>query len=169
MTEIIIIAAIAEHNVIGKNNALPWHIKEDLVHFKKLTLGYPCIMGRKTYDSLLVKPLPGRENIVLSHTKNYKPHDVTVFTDFDNAIAYAHEKKYPKVFIIGGVSLFQIALEKAATLELTAIHGTYSGDTFFPPINFSEWELAYEEDLKSIDTKNHREVSFSFRTYNKHR
>ena len=135
------------------------------MHFKKLTLGSPCIMGRRTYESLLVKPLPGRENIILSHNKNYQPKNVTVFSDFEKAIQYVNQKEYPKVFIIGGVSLFQIALGKADTLELTAIYATYSGDTFFPPLNFSEWKLIKEEDLKSIDTKNHHEVSFSLRTY----
>lgn len=165
MTEIIIIVAIAENNVIGKAGALPWHIKEELAHFKKLTLGNPCIMGRKTYESLLVKPLPGRENIILSHNKYYTQNGVTIIRDFEKAIQYVDEKKYPKVFIIGGVSLFQIALGRADVLELTAIHACYDGDTFFPSLNFSEWKLISEENGKGVDTKNHREVFFSFRTY----
>ncbi len=165
MTEIIIIAAIANNNVIGKAGVLPWHIKEDLQHFKKLTLGSPCIMGRKTYESLLVKPLPERENIIVSHNKNYKPENVTLFHDFEEALQYVNKKGYRKVFIIGGVSLFEIAIDRAHTLELTAIHAMYTGDTFFPPLNFSQWKLMHEEDLQSMDTKNHQEVSFSFRTY----
>ena len=82
MTEIIVIVAVAQNGIIGRNNDIPWRIKEDFQHFKDATLGFPCIMGDKTYDSLPVKPLPGRENVVCTFDKNYPPQSTTIFYYF---------------------------------------------------------------------------------------
>ncbi len=155
MSEIIIIAAVSENNVIGKNGKIPWSIKEDLQHFKSLTLNYPVIMGRKTYESLPVKPLKGRLNIVLTKQKEFSPPGAVVKNSLEEAIEYC--KNYDKVFIIGGQSLFEDGLKIADTLELTKIHGNYEGDTFFPKINFDEWTLKNREEGQG----------YSFLTYTK--
>ncbi len=153
MSEIIIIAAISENNVIGKDGKIPWHIKEDLQRFKRLTLNHPVIMGRKTYESLPIKPLKDRINIVLTRDKSFNPPDVIVKNSLQDAIEYC--KDYDKVFIIGGQSLFEEGLKFADTLELTRVDGNYDGDAFFPEINFDEWIL------KNRETKD----GYSFLTY----
>ena len=160
MTEIIVIAAIAKNNVIGRDGDIPWRIKEDFQHFKDLTMGHPCIMGDKTYDSLPdnSKPLPGRENIVLTFDKNYHPEGAKIFYSFGDALEYCKDKE--KAFITGGASIYKLGLKVADTLELTRIHKDFEGDTYFPEINFDEWELIKKED--KLDEK-HGE--FSFLTY----
>jgi len=144
MSEIIIIAAISENNVIGKDGKIPWHIKEDLQRFKRLTLNRPVIMGRKTHESLPVKPLKDRTNIVLTRDKNFNPPDVVVKHSLQDALEYC--KNYDKVFIIGGQSIFEEGMKVADTLELTRVNGNYDGDAFFPEINFGEWTLKNKED-----------------------
>jgi dihydrofolate reductase len=144
--EIIIIAAISENGVIGKNNAIPWSIKEDLAHFKELTKGYPCLMGRKTWESLPKRPLPGRLNIIVSGSLkdvNCLQPDVTESTDvkicssLNDAIEYC--AAYEKIFICGGASIYCEAIPLAHTMELTHIHRSYDGDTFFPLIDPAVW------------------------------
>jgi dihydrofolate reductase len=155
MTEIIIIAAVAENNVIGKQGKIPWHIKEDFLHFKELTMGHPCIMGDKTYESLPVKPLPGRENIVLTFDKDYHPAGAVIKYSFGEALDHCRDKE--KVYICGGATIYRLALPFADTLELTRIHKKYDGDTFFPEINLNDWKLVKKEDRKG----------FTFLTYKK--
>jgi dihydrofolate reductase len=139
MSEIIIIAAMAENRVIGKDNAMPWSIKGNLTHFKEMTMGFPCIMGRKTWESLPKKPLPGRLNIVVSKTMtaNNLPdtQEIKVFPSLDEAIEYC--TGYEKIFICGGESIYKQALSLANKIDLTLIHGQYSGDTYFPEIDKS--------------------------------
>ncbi len=160
MAEIIVIAAIAKNNVIGKDGDIPWRIKEDFQHFKDLTMGHPCIMGDKTYESLPdnSKPLPGRENIVLTFDKNYHPEGAKIFYSFEEGLEYCKDRE--KAFITGGASIYKLGLKVADTLELTRIHKDFEGDTYFPEINFDEWELIKKEE--KVDEK-HGE--FSFLTY----
>jgi len=167
MAEIVVIVAIAQNNAIGKDNSIPWHIKEDFRHFQEKTLGYPCIMGDKTFESLPdnSKPLPGRENIVLSFDKHYKPKGTTVFNDFNEAIQYVTENKEKKAFIIGGATIYKLGMKIANTLELTKIHKNYEADTFYPEINFDEWILINKEDKEGKDLKSGEKVKFSFLTY----
>ena len=142
MQDIIIIAAMAENSVIGKNNALPWSLKEDMVRFRELTLGWPCIMGRKTWESLPKRPLPGRLNIVVSQslsavtTLETTAHFL-VFPSLQDAIK--HCDGFEKVFICGGASIYREALEFATAIELTLIHRNYEGDVFFPRIDPALW------------------------------
>ena len=143
MAEILIIVALADNYVIGKDNAIPWHIKEDFLRFKELTMGHPCIMGDKTYESLPKRPLPGRAHIVLTLDKDYKPEGETVFNDIDEAIKYCKDKE--KVFICGGATIYKLFLERADTLELTRVHMKPEGDTLFPKIDFDKWKLINEE------------------------
>lgn len=144
MSEIIIIVAVSENNVIGKDGKVPWDIKEDLQRFKRLTLNHPVIMGRKTYESLPVKPLKYRTNIVLTTQKKFNPLGVIVKNSLKDAIEFC--ENHDKVFIIGGQSVFEEGLKIADTLELTRVYGDYDGDAFFPEINFDEWVLKNKED-----------------------
>ena len=149
--DIIIIAAMAENRVIGKNNSLPWSLKADLAHFKELTLGCPCIMGRKTWESLPKRPLPGRPNIVVSRTlsvdaaSSVAAPELTVFPSLQAAIQ--HCAKYEKVFICGGASLYREALPLAHKIELTVIHQPYEGDVFFPEIDPAQWIKTNAQDF----------------------
>jgi dihydrofolate reductase len=166
MTEIIVIVAIAQNNAIGKDNKIPWHIKEDFERFKKKTMGFPCLMGDKTFESLPdnARPLPGRENIVLTLDKEYKPEGTTVFNDFNEAIRYVYDKKYEKAFIIGGATIYKLGMEIADILELTKIHKNYDADTFLE-LDLKGWELVNEEDKEGKDLNSDETVKFSFLTY----
>nr|AGS52174.1 dihydrofolate reductase [uncultured bacterium contig00049] len=155
LQDIIIIAAMAENRVIGKDNKIPWSIKEDMAHFRELTKGCPCIMGRKTWESLPKKPLPGRLNIVVSQTMTIDSDNVKVFPSLQAAIEFCSD--YEKIFICGGETIYKQALPLANKLELTIIRGNYEGDTFFPEIDLTCW--------KKINTINFD--TFSFITYTK--
>ncbi|MBR9691182.1 serine hydroxymethyltransferase [Candidatus Woesearchaeota archaeon] len=167
MTEIIVIVAVAKDGTIGKNNDIPWRISEDFQHFKDQTTGHPCIMGDKTYESLpdSAKPLPGRENIVLTFDKNYKPEGTTIFHDFNQAIEYCKKNNEEKIFITGGATIYKLGMRIADTFELTRIQKDYNGDVFFPEIRWSEWKLFKQEDHEGIDKNSSEEVKFSFMTY----
>jgi dihydrofolate reductase len=125
--KLIIIAAIANNRVIGKNGSLPWHIPEDLARFKQLTTGHTVLMGRKTYDSL-ERPFPNRVNIVI--TSNVI-NGVRSYPSLEFALQALHNEK--KVFVIGGGRLFADALKFADELRLTLVDREVEGDTFFPP------------------------------------
>lgn len=167
MTQIIVIVAIAKNGAIGKNNDIPWHIKEDFLHFKEKTKGYPCIMGDKTYDSLpdSSRPLPGRENIVCTLDKDYKAEGAIIFHDFNEAIEYVKKKGEEKAFIIGGATIYKLGMLVADIFELTRIYHDYDADAFFPEIDFNKWEMINKEDREGKDIKNKIDVKFSFITY----
>ncbi|MBW2992680.1 dihydrofolate reductase [Candidatus Woesearchaeota archaeon] len=169
MTEIIVIVAVAQNGAIGKDGDIPWRIKEDFQHFKDKTWSHSCIMGDKTYDSLPEnsKPLPGRENIVCTFDKNYHPKGTIIFHDFNEAIGYVKNKGEEKAFITGGATIYRLGLKVADTFELTRIHKDYDADTFFPEVNFDEWELKNKEDHEGIDKNSGEKVKFSFLTYKK--
>jgi dihydrofolate reductase len=142
--DIIIIAAVAENRVIGKGNALPWSLKEDMARFRDLTLGWPCIMGRKTWESLPQRPLPGRPTIVISRSLPVVP-DAAVFPSLAEAIR--HCAGHEKVFICGGASVYQEALAFAHKIELTKIHRQHEGDVFFPSIDPDRWVITGSADF----------------------
>ncbi|MCL2265691.1 MAG: dihydrofolate reductase [Treponema sp.] len=131
--EIIIIAAMAENRVIGKDNAMPWSIKGNLAHFKEMTMGSPCIMGRKTWESLPKKPLPGRLNIIIS--KTITANEAKIFSSLTSAVEFC--SGYKKIFICGGESIYKQSMALADKIDLTLIPGQYEGDTFFPEIDDS--------------------------------
>jgi dihydrofolate reductase len=138
MSEIIIIAAMAENRVIGKGNALPWSLKADMAHFKELTMGWPCVMGRKTWESLPKRPLPGRLNVVISRSLAAgDAPDAVVLPSLQDAIQ--HCAGHEKIFICGGASIYREALALADAIELTVIRQQYEGDAFFPEINTALW------------------------------
>ena len=155
MSEVIVIVAVAKNNIIGNKGDIPWHIKEDFQHFKELTLGHPCIMGDKTYESLPEKPLPGRENIVLTFDKNYHPDGAVIKHSFEDALEYCKDKL--KVYICGGATIYKLGMKVADKLEITRIHKDFKGDTLFPDINLEEWKIIKKEDR--VDEK-HGEYSF---------
>jgi dihydrofolate reductase len=144
MTQLTLIAALANNNVIGRNNTLPWHLPEDLKHFKEATLGAPVIMGRKTWESLPEKfrPLPGRLNIVVSRDlQRTRPlaAGATVVDSLPAALAACGET--PEAFLIGGAELYRQAIEQADRLLITEIDLEVEGaDAFFPPIDPASWK-----------------------------
>lgn len=171
MTEIVVIVAIAQNGAIGKDNVIPWHIKEDFQHFKNKTNGYPVIMGDMTYDSLPdnFRPLPGRENIVCSLNPDYRAEGATLFDDFNKAIEYAKGLEVDKAFIIGGATIYKLGMNVADVFELTRIWHDYEADTFYPEIDFNQWEEVNREDQDVRDIKNDLNVKVSFITYRRKR
>ena len=145
---IYLIAAVAQNGVIGAGGKLPWHLPEDLKHFKQLTLGHPVIMGRRTWESL-GKALPGRQNIVVSRTPGYAAPGAAVASSLEAALALCAGK--PMVFVIGGERLFAESLGLAAGLVLTEILRDYEGDTWFPPFDRAEWREAQREAHTAAD------------------
>ena len=141
---ITLIVAVADNGVIGRENGLPWHLPEDLKRFKRLTLGKPVVMGRKTYDSI-GRPLPGRHNIVITRDAEYRPAGVTVvhgIDDAERAAAGADE-----IMIIGGAELFRLFLPRAGRVHLTRVHGEVNGDVFWPALDESRWQVVHREEL----------------------
>lgn len=139
---IYLVAAVAANGVIGAEGKLPWHLPEDLKHFKRLTLGHPVIMGRKTWESL-GKPLPGRENVVVSSRPGYVAAGAAVANSLGGALALCAGE--PVVFVIGGERLFAESLPLADGLVLTEIQRDYEGDTWFPAFEGSQWRETQRE------------------------
>jgi dihydrofolate reductase len=124
--EVVIIAAMAENRVIGKGKALPWSLPEDMAHFRELTMGWPCIMGRKTWESLPRRPLPGRLNIIVSKTMqgdSVEGDTIKIVPSLSAAIT--HCAAYQKTFICGGAAIYEAAIALADSIELTVIHQEY--------------------------------------------
>jgi dihydrofolate reductase len=139
---IYLVAAIAANGIIGANGRLPWRLPGELQHFKKLTMGRPIIMGRRTWESL-GRPLPGRENIVVTTTPDYRAEGAAVARSLHGAIALCLGE--PVAFVIGGTRLFAEALPIARGLVLTEILRDYEGDTVFPPYDRSQWRETQRE------------------------
>lgn len=140
---ISLIAAVAANRVIGRDNQLPWHLPEDLRRFKRLTMGHPMIMGRKTLDSIGGHPLPGRPTIVITRQEGYAPPGVAVAHSVDEALALAQGDE---VFVAGGEEIFRGTIGRADRLYLTWIHAEFPGDTRFPDFDEREWRIVERED-----------------------
>lgn len=150
------ICAMSENGVIGKNNQLPWHLPADLKHFKKITLGNPILMGRKTYESI-GRPLPGRLNIILTHNTHFQAPGCTVVPSIDEALIAA--KEYPELFIIGGATLYQELMPLTQRIYMTKIYQHIDGDTFFPPLDLKQWQQVECTDHE-VDEANPYRYSF---------
>ena len=137
---VALIVAVAENGVIGRNGGLPWRIPEDLKRFKSITLGKPCIMGRKTWDSLPRKPLPGRTNIVITRAPDFRAEGAFVAHSFAEAVALAEREQPSEIAIIGGHAIFAAALPIAGRIHLTKVLADPEGDTVMPAIDPAEWE-----------------------------
>ncbi|GAM15289.1 dihydrofolate reductase [Mesobacillus selenatarsenatis] len=155
---ISLIWAMDENRVIGYHNQLPWRLPEDLKFFKRVTIGHPIAMGRKTYDSI-GKPLPGRENIVITRDDNYDPEGCTVMHSIEEMLAYAAKNQSEEIFVIGGAEIFKEVLQHADKLYLTMIHHQFEGDTFFPVFDIDKWELESRE-IGLRDEKNPYDYEF---------
>jgi len=140
--KVYLVAAVAGNRIIGAKGKLPWHIPEELKHFKRLTLGHPVIMGRRTWESLK-GALPRRENIVVTRTPGYEAPGAAVANSLDAALALCAGE--PVAFVIGGTQLFEESLPLAAGMVLTEIQRDYEGDTWFPAWERSQWRESQRE------------------------
>ena len=139
---VYLVAAVAANGIIGAGGKLPWHIPGELKHFKRLTLGHPVIMGRRTWESLK-GPLPQRENIVVTRTAGYEAPGAAVAASLGGALALCAGE--PVAFVIGGTRLFEEALPIADGMVLTEIQRDYAGDTWFPAWQRSQWRESQRE------------------------
>lgn len=162
--KLCLIAARSRNGVIGKDSGLPWRLSDDLKFFKTATLGKPVIMGRKTWESLPKRPLAGRDNIVLSADWTYEAPGARLYSNLSIAAAAARaiatRKGVDEVFVIGGASLYEKALDVADRIYLTEVHTELEGDTRFPEFDEGEWVESAVEHLPA-DEKN--EYAFSRR------
>lgn len=158
---ISIIAAVAQNNVIGKDNQLIWYLPADLKHFKNLTTGHHIIMGRKTFESI-GKPLPNRTSVIITSKKNYFQKGCIVVNTLEDALNSV--EKDDEVFIIGGDSIYKQVLPIADKLYITEIHENFEGDVYFPKIDEKHWQLEKEEKQQPGE-KN--KLNFSFKEYKK--
>jgi dihydrofolate reductase len=149
MPEIVIIAAVARNHVIGKDNQLLWHIPEDMAHFKALTAGHTVIMGRKTWESLpeRFRPLPGRNNIVITRQGDYAAPGAGIAASLENALELASTATI--AFVIGGEQVYRLAMPLANRLEITEVALEPEGDAWFPEIAPGEWESVTRADAGS--------------------
>ncbi|EKN69501.1 dihydrofolate reductase [Neobacillus bataviensis LMG 21833] len=137
------IVAMDENRTIGKNNQLPWHLPEDLKFFKRVTMGHPIAMGRKTHDSI-GRVLPGRENIVITRQPDYKSEECTIFYSVEEFVTYCREQD-DEIFVIGGAEIFKETFPFVDRLYITEIHEIFDGDTYFPKFTLDDWELTSSE------------------------
>lgn len=138
--KIIIIAAVAENGVIGNDNKIPWHSSEDFRHFKRTTIGFPLVMGRKTFESI-GKPLPGRETFIITGNREFiKPENTNVFFSVDEALEYCNKNSCEKVFIAGGRTVYSETMSIADELLISEMKFTAEGNIFFPEIDENIWK-----------------------------
>lgn len=157
---ISLVVAASENNAIGKNNALLWHLPNDMKFFKNTTWAMPVAMGRKTFESLGSKPLNGRYNIIITRQKGFKAHGAVVVHDIEDAAFAAEENGYNELMIIGGGEIYKEAVKMADKIYLTRVHAAFEdADTFFPKINKHEWELTSNKDFE-VDDKHAYSYSF---------
>ncbi len=145
---IYLVAAVASNGIIGVDGRLPWHLPEDLKHFKKLTLGHPVIMGRKTWESL-GKALPGRENIVVTSQAGFEAEGAAVASSLEGALALCAGESV--AFVIGGYRLFLDSLPLARGIVLTEIQREFAGDTSFPDLDRKIWRETQREAHTAAD------------------
>lgn len=137
---ISLLVAMDKNRVIGKDNQLPWHLPEDLKYFKRITMGHKIIMGRKTFESI-GRPLPGRDNFVVTRDQSYKAEGCHILHSVDDIFEIDKSSSGDELFIIGGAELFRHVLPNANRLYITHIDAEFAGDTFFPEINEEQWKL----------------------------
>lgn len=153
-----LMVAMAQNRVIGRNNALPWYLPEDLKYFKRITLGKPIVMGRKTFESI-GRPLPGRANLVVTRDRAWRHPGVRIFHDLDSAYqsaeAQAQIDGVNEIMVIGGGEIFTEALPRADRLYLTQVHADVVGDAYFPGICWNQWRQISREDHAASENNPH--------------
>ena len=162
MTILSMIVATADNNIIGKDNDMPWHLPADLAYFKKVTLGKPIIMGRKTYESI-GRPLPGRRNIVISRDESYAASGIDTVTSVEQALALVNgsngDEAVEEIMVIGGGAIYAHCLPKADRLYVTHIKAVIDGDTQFPNYDNGTWQKI-SSDVRLSDEKNAHPLDF---------
>ncbi len=172
--KLAVIAAVADNGVIGRDNQLPWHLPEDLKYFKRVTLGKPIIMGRKTFDSI-GRPLPGRSNIVVTRQPDWRAAGVVVAHSLAAALELAATRlpppqplklqtgpeARPEAMLIGGAELYAEGIGRAERLYLTRVHASVDGDAYFPLLDPGQWREVWRQDHCASDGTSH---SYSFVT-----
>lgn len=167
--EIVFIVAVADNGVIGRDNAMPWHLRSDLKRFKAMTIGKPVVMGRKTFAAI-GKPLSGRTNIVVTRDPGFRAPGVVAAGTLVAALAVAHgdalRRFAAEIMVIGGAEIYTRLIDRAARMEITEVHARPEGDTYFPPFRREEWrETARERhDAGAGDS-----AAFSYVTYRRGR
>lgn len=160
MTGLAVIVAVAKNGVIGRNNELPWRLRADLQWFKRTTTGNTIVMGRKTYESI-GRPLPNRDNIVLSRNASLKAEGCLVVPDIESACAQASRGD---VFVIGGAQIYRRTLPQADRLFITVVDAYVDGDTWLPFIDLSDWTLVSSQ---SVEADEHNEFDCELREYHR--
>jgi dihydrofolate reductase len=155
-----IIAAVADNGVIGRDGGLPWHLPADLKRFKKLTTGRHMVMGRRTWDSIGRRPLPGRPTIVVSRDPAFVAEGARVARSLEEALELAAGAD--EVFVAGGQAIYWEALPVADRVYLTRVHASFEGDTFFPAFDASAWRVVVEERHEADEKNPH---AHTFRVY----
>ena len=152
MRQIILIAAISENNVIGKDNALPWKLKDDMRLFKNLTTSHTVIMGRKSFESMGSKPLPNRQNIVVSRNEHYNSPGCICTSNLAAAMAISSSQS---IFIIGGAQIYELALPHCTHFFRTTVHASIEGNVKFPQYDKSKWKSQYFAKYKKGEVNDH--------------
>lgn len=169
LAQIALVVARGSNGVIGRDGNLPWRIRSDLQRFKAVTIGKPCIMGRKTWESLPLRPLPGRLNLVLTKDESYheseKAKGCVVVTSLDEALSMAREQaaddEVNEICVIGGAAIFEAALPRAKRLYITEVDAAPDGDVLFPAFNEADWTETLNEAHPAGEKDDH---AFTFRT-----
>lgn len=155
-----LIVAAASNNAIGKNNQMLWYMPNDFKYFKNQTWGLPVLMGRRTFQALNSKALPGRLNIILTHDKDFKAENAVIIHKWEDAVFLAQEHHYNELMVIGGAEIYKLMLEHANKVYLTRMEKSFpDADAFFPMLNPKQWELSSKQDFDA-DEKNPMNYSF---------
>lgn len=154
--QIAIIVAMTPQGLIGKDNQIPWHLPADLQRFKRITMGHPIAMGRKTFESL-PGLLPGRQHIVLTRNQNYVARGCDVAASWDQVKGYTIDAT--KVFVIGGADIYKYALSHAQELHVTMVHADLEGEIYFPDWDKSKWQVG-EREFRAKDNKNEFDTEY---------
>jgi dihydrofolate reductase len=144
--KIALVAALSANRVIGRDNTLPWHLPGDLQYFKRITMGKPLLMGRKTYESI-GRPLPGRTNIVLTRNPHFAASGIVVVASPESALQLARQEEAEELMVIGGETVYREMLPLAQRLYLTEVHAHVDGDAFFPEFDASVWQELQRDDI----------------------
>ena len=154
MIRLAVIVAAAENGVIGRNNGLPWHLPQDLRYFKRVTMGKPIVMGRKTFESI-GRPLPGRANIVITRNPDFTAEGVRVVASLDEALRLAGDIALidgaQELVVIGGAEIYKASIPRADRLYITEVHATVQGDAFLPDIDWVHWREVGREHHAASD------------------
>lgn len=159
MTHLSLIVAMDENRLIGNDNQLPWRLPADLAFFKRTTMGKPIIMGRKTFDSI-GRPLPGRRNIVITRDPEFSAQGCEVVHSIETALTGCSD--HDELMLIGGATLYEQTLDQVSCMYITRINHSFSGDTWFPEFDLTQWEIVEKEDFEA-DQDN--PFSYSFVKY----